>query len=132
MSSHQIIRIMSDYESDDYELEMEHQEMLDAQRNEMMRAEHEEELRWDLNEMWGKSLPDGFTLRNWERSGASYVHCFHTNTLSREMGKRGYGSLRVSPGDWKLLKTSAERYAKTYNVREEPIMCCMAEWYLKH
>ena len=125
---------MSDYETDeaeDYELDQQHQEFLDIQQAMQQRDEMETDLRWDLQEIWGKSLPDGFTLQAWERSNVRMEDCFHSSTMLRETGKRGYGTLRVNSHDWCMLKRSAKRYAEVYNVPSEPIFCCMAAWYLK-
>ena len=121
----------SDYDTDEeLKLDMEHEEFLQIQKDLMERDELETDLRWNLQELWGKTLPDGFTLRRWERSNARMEDYFHQSTMHRETGKRGYGSIRVTPHDWKTLMTSATMYSKVYNVPAEPIFCCMAEWYL--
>jgi len=126
---------MSDSE---YECEIEEQiadtayaEEIAEYTREWERSAKEEELRWNLNEVWGKSLPDGMSLLAWEQSKEKFTDVFDTHTLFRELGVRGFGRLRVTQQDWRQLMESAHQYADMYNLGVEPVMCAMARWYIK-
>ncbi len=125
---------MSDYEFEleEQELDEEYAREIQQYTEEWKQACREEELRWNLAEAWGKTLPDGLTLLVWETSNEKYTDVFHTNTLFRELGVRGYGKLRASHDDWHLLMECAEQYSDMYGLdNRESIMCAMAQWYLK-
>ena len=125
---------MSDYESELEEklADEEYAKEIEQYTEEWVQANREEELRWTLQEAWNKTLPDGLSLLLWETGNEKYTDVFHTNTLFRELGVRGYGNLRVNHEDWQLLRESAAQYAEVYNLENhESIMCAMAQWYLK-
>ena len=125
---------MSDDEFDHEEkqLDEEYAREIEQYTEEWTQSCREEELRWNLAEAWGKTLPDGLVLLSWEKSNQKYINVFHTNTLFREMGVRGFGKLRASHDDWHLLMECAEQYSDVYKLNNhESIMCEMAQWYLK-
>lgn len=122
----------SEYEEDEKMADEEYAKEIEQYTLEWQQACKEEELRWNLAEAWGKTLPDGMALLAWETSNEKFTGVFHTNTLFRELGIRGYGKLRVSHDDWQLLMECAEQYCDTYNLdKRQSIMCEMAQWYLK-
>ena len=121
-----------DYSSDsDFEADEKHADEMAAFAREWEESEAQEELRWLLYEVWQKTLPDGRTLLKWESSRLKYVDVFDTRTLFREFGIRGFGNLRVHQEDWRQLLESAHQYCNMYNLSLEPIVCEMAQWYLK-
>ena len=121
---------MSDDEMIEEQKDAEYAEEMEQHVRDREQEEAEQELRFALLEIWNKSLPDGHTLRAWESSNETYMEVFHTKTLFRELGVRGYGKLNVNTNDWRTLMECAHQYSDIYHVRVEPIMCAMAQWYL--
>ena len=122
----------SEYEEDEKMADEEYAREIEQYTQEWRQAEAEEELRWSLQEAWGKTLPDGLALLAWEHSNTKYIDVFHTNTLFREIGVRGFGKLRVTHDQWQLLMECANQYTNVYGLsNNQSIMCEMAQWYLK-
>jgi hypothetical protein len=122
----------SEYEEEDKMADEEYAREIEQYTEEWRQAGAEEELRWNLQEAWGKTLPDGMTLLAWEGRNDKYTDVFHTNTLFRELGVRGFGKLRATHEEWQLLMECAHQYTDVYGLKNcQSIMCAMAQWYLK-
>lgn len=125
---------MSDYSEDEMEAEqrdMEYAQEIAEHTNAWRLSEAQDQLWWNLKDVWGKTLPDGRTRKAWESSSETFQQVFHTQTLFRELGVRGYGDLKVDHDTWLSLVESAQQYADMYKTHFEPTMCAMARWYLK-
>jgi hypothetical protein len=105
---------------DSDEEQEEHQKYLRELQEERLQGEQEEELRWELQELWGKTIGP-----NWELSKRRPESTFHHTLLPG-----AHGRMRPSPEDFQLLQQCAQKYAIVFGGNTPSILCEMARHYI--